>query len=100
VIICLIHPRTCDLFSIYIPSLIISICRYQIPHRVTFRLVREKYLLKGRGHVGLKMDIPTYKIEAIMTPYYKKEVCKVIRLYFNNRRGCMASFTASTILQQ
>jgi hypothetical protein len=35
VIICLIHPRTCNLSSIYIPSPITSTRRYQIPHRVT-----------------------------------------------------------------
>jgi hypothetical protein len=45
------------------------------------------------------MDMPTHKIEAIMTPCYEKEVHEIARLYFDDRRGCMASFYITAIIR-
>ena len=45
------------------------------------------------------MDVPTHKIEATMTPCYEKEIHEVARLYFDDRRGCMASFYTIAIIR-
>ena len=45
------------------------------------------------------MDVPTHKIGAIMTPCYEKEVHEVVRLCFDDRRGCMASFYLTAIIR-
>lgn len=75
-------------------------CKAKVVVSPTFRPVRERCSLKAAVTAGSEMDVPTHKIEAIMTHCYEKEVREVARLYFDNRKGCMASFAASTTLRR